>query len=200
MPARSRPRGRTLPRWGTLALALAALGGGVLLWRTFMSGPQLDVGPEDVASDPVSPAAPPRPGLSSDRLLPETAPPPREGIYDPAERFPSPGSDFRPPRLHIPSMSDADPVGGDRIREALLAVPGLYLRWDSTEVKDAFLRAELQLPAGVATDATEEVPAGLPLKFALQLLAPSGYRAQVRLPMVRILRLERSGSGRLPPR
>ena len=89
---------------------------------------------------------------------------------------------------------------GDRIREALLEMRGLYLRWESLEVKEAFLRAEVRLPDGVPLAATDESPAGVPLPLLLKMLPRSGFRAQMRPPMIRILRFDGPGSEGPRPR
>ncbi len=130
----------------------------------------------------------------------EGAAPPRESIYDPAERFPAVGADFQVPYLDLPSLPETGIVGGDRIREAILEVRGLYLRWESPELKEAFLRSEVHLPGGMQVAATEERPAGVPLPLVLGMLPRFGFRAQVRPPMIRILRFDGPGSDRPRPR
>ncbi len=169
-----------------LAGGLVLLGAGYALWAAFGPEPGAPVGPEDVPLDAVVRSPAPRPPSPPDRRLPERAPPPREGIYDPREEFPSAGEEFAGKRLFIPSMAQTQTVRGDRVREALLALPGVYLRWDSAEVKESFLRTELRLRPDVGMDATEWHPAGAPIRPAFELLESVGFRAWIRPPLVRI--------------
>jgi hypothetical protein len=127
-----------------LAVVVLSAAAGWGAWALVRDGGPGELEAEDVAERPGSPTAP---------ATPEPPRPPRDGLpkealVDRRERFP-------PSRVAItdiavvPNARGGEPIPGTVIREALLAVDGLYLRWQSEEAKERFLRTSFRVPWGV---------------------------------------------------
>ena len=172
-----------------LAVLLLA-GVGVVLWRVLGVDSPPDVGPEEV-SLPRDPSPPgPRPEPPSKRPLAEKPRPAREGPFVAGEEFPPFGEGFAVSRrIYLPSTDPMRTVRGSVLSDAIQAMPDIYLRWESEEVKQAFLRTELRLSPDAGMDESEGRPAGAPIPSALMHLPEAGFRAWVRPPVVRIFAL-----------
>ena len=161
-----------------------------MLWRVLGPEATPEVGPE-AGSLLTAPSTPgPRPEPPSRRPLVEIPPPPREGLSVRGEEFPPFGEGFAVSRrIYLPTTDPMRTVRGAVLRETLLAMPDIYVRWESEEVKQAFLRTEFRLSPDAGMDESEGRPAGAPIPSALMHLPEAGFRAWVRPPVVRIFAL-----------
>jgi hypothetical protein len=169
---------------GVVAAAAAVAGAGWLLLREQDDAPEDEPAPQ-VEAPPARPveredAAPvtPRPRSPADA--------PREALYDPSEDLPAAPPGLQERLVSIPDGGRADDhrvvADGRQVRAALLAIPGLYLRWQDERVKDRFLATRHLLPPDAAPLPGGQGPAGSPLVAFAGIASNDDFRLVLRPP------------------
>jgi hypothetical protein len=151
--------------------------------------PEADDGEHDASFEVESPAARPvEPGDGSPVAPRPTSPAdaPREALYDPSEDLPAAPPGLQERLVSIPDAGRADDhrvvADGRQVRAALIAIPGLYLRWQDERVKDRFLATRHLLPPDSAPLPGGEGPAGSPLVAFAGIASNDDFRLVLRPP------------------
>ena len=161
--------------------ALAAVGaGGYWLLR---DGARPEEGPAPVSGpDDEIPRMAPAMGAPQ---VPRPADVPREAIAAADERrIPVPEDWPANLRILVPDAPESLEVTGEKMRDALLATPNVYVRWSSEAVRDAFLKAKVRLSPEVLMPRGQA--RGSPIMMVVGSITQAGFSAELDPPVLKI--------------
>jgi hypothetical protein len=178
-------------------VAVAAVAGGV--WWLQQPSDNAGEGPAPVPVADGEPMPPRPPSVPREIAPPATAAPaPREAVASADDvRIPIPTDWPGGLRIQVPDVPESLEVTGEKLRDALLATPGLYVRWASAAVRDAFLKGKVRVPRELTMTPAGAPPEarGAPLPMILGAIEQAGFSARLEPPVLRI-----SEGGAAPPR
>lgn len=167
-------------------VVLVAVAGGATWWA-LRPGEPAGNGPTpvDTGEGPPTPRTPSPPR----EVAVAAAPPPREAIASADDaRIPVPTDWPGGLRIQFPDVPPSLEVTGEKVRDALMATPGLHLRWSSEAVRDAFLKAKVKLPAQLIAAPPDAPPEarGAPMPMIVGSIEQAGFSARLDPPVLRI--------------